>query len=302
MFWNLFDWLRGDDDGRQEVAKKKPLPRIGVNADHAGPDGAELDRLMLAVAAHQQANPEEICYEVMVPLYIALVDAMILVPTSGPIDEIEAENSRVFRLATLKNPHGDRGIPVFTTEDALERWVDEPTEYVGLPFRILCEKVLESGMNFMVINPSGPARGELCLYELSYLAKGMIPPRSDRQTEPVYYHSSAEIVVSIPDDPPPQMLIERVTGCFRQNPMVESAYVFQVSMAEGPPHLAMGVRVFEGEEQRWETDLLPNTIAIFHEVLDQDEFIDFFLLNDSDELEASLREVTEPFFTNQQAS
>lgn len=299
MFWNLFNQPQGEDD-RGKDALGRQLPEVHTNKANQ-PSGRELERLILNVAIHQQEKPETICYEVLVPLYAALTEALILAPASAPIEEAASGSSQVFRLTTLKNSQGERGIPVFTTEDTLERWVKGPTEYVGLPFRILCEKVLESGMNFMIINPAGPARAELCLYELSYLAKGMIPPRSDKPVESTGTPDGLKISVSLLPDPPSPMLLERVTGCFQQNPLVESAYVFQVSMSEGPPHLAMGVRVLEGAEQQWKADLLPNAIAILHEVLDDDEFMDFFLLNESEELENSLRKVTEPFFTNQRA-
>ncbi len=261
--------------------------------------GEELEYLMEQVADVCEANPKGDLYSAMEPFYRALTRAIVIVPGIGA-----QQDSDACHLATLIRDDGSVGIPVFTSEASMSIWINQPSEYFAVPFRVICAKALEQGLDFIVINDSGPARGEITSYEMSYLAEGLLPPcASGNQSPELLLDEASEISVGIPILPPSPMLLERITGCFNQNKQfIEWAYLFQISISNGPPHLAVGVRMSEGQEACWENNLLLDTMAISREVLEQNEYIDFFLLNEAQELEDSLQGFTQPFYVSQKAS
>ncbi len=291
--FNLFEENNGQDPDRQNALSRSGTWELGE----------ELEYLMEQVADVCEANPGGDFYAAMEPFYKALIRSIVIVPSASP--GMEANSCR---LVTITRENDSVGIPVFTSETTMGAWITEPSEYFAIPFRVICAKALEEGLDFIVINDAGPARGEISSYELSYLAEGLIPPcatgpQNSNLPSGLLLEESSEIALGIPLIPPSQMLVERIMGCFKQNKqLIDWAYVFQISISHGPPHLAVGVRMSEGQEACWENNLLPDTMAISREVLERNEYMDFFLLNEAEELEESLQGFTQPFYVSQKAS
>ncbi len=295
MFDNLFNLF--EENNEPNLRNQDSSNRFG-----SWELGEELEYLMEQVADVCEANLDGDFYSAMEPFYKALARAIVIVPSSGAGMEPTS-----YRLVTITREDNTVGIPVFTSESAMASWIAEPSEYFAIPFRVICAKALEQGLDFIVINDAGPARGEITAYELSYLAEGLVPPctsgKQGTQNSGLLLEESSEIALGLPLIPPSKMLLERIMGCFNQNKQViDWAYVFQISISHGPPHLAMGVRMSEGQEACWENNLLPDTMAISREVLERNEYMDFFLLNEAEELEDSLQGFTQPFYVSQKAS
>ncbi|MBK8189979.1 MAG: enhanced serine sensitivity protein SseB C-terminal domain-containing protein [Vampirovibrionales bacterium] len=297
MFWNLFGSRKSQKPSArasEEGLVKRRRPSTSV---------AELEALMERLADEMALCDETEFSSLMAPFYEMLGHATILVPTvESPERDGGGEKPASYRLMTVQNPEGETGVAVFTSPETLSMWIHEPMRYVGIPFRTLSAKVMEQGLDFVLINPAGPARAALSPYELSYLADGLAPPRRHALEAGMNVAPQTEITVWAPTTLSAQMLTERLKGCFGQRERwVKSAYVFDVSIAQGPSHLAMAIRLTEGEEERWQQQLLGDALAISREVLERNQYMDFFLLNESDDLERMLQSVTEPFFENRQA-
>lgn len=293
MFWN---WFRS-----RKASPKKPTRACGLPASAPKATTHDLEALMERLADDMAVCEESEFPRLMAPFYAALAEAAIVVPTVASVDESDA-SPNAYRLMTVQNTSGDTGVAVFTSPETLSLWIREPVRYVGIPFRTLCVKIIEQGLDFAMLNPAGPARAVLTPYELSYIADGLAPPMRVSEHHGMNVSPQTEITVRESRALAADMLTERLRGCFGQRDQwVDLAYVFDVSIAQGPSHLAMAVRLKEGQESHWEQQLLGDALAISREVLDRNQYMDFFLLNESDDLERMLQSVTEPFYENQQS-
>ncbi|MBX2861722.1 MAG: enhanced serine sensitivity protein SseB [Vampirovibrio sp.] len=275
--------------------------------------GERLEKLMAEVTAacfsadaeHQEPNDQP---NPLADLYKALMASSILVPTnepeenSGKSSETEMEPQEA-SLLTLINNSGQAGIPVFTSLKSWELWADPNAGYVILPFRFLCQQAVKKGVDSLLINIAGPVGCEIKTYEMTYLADGMIPKGHMDRHHGFEIEEDTEIQISKLDEPLPDTLQERLTGLFHQHQaLVETAYAFHVSIAEGPYHLALGIRMPDHQAEQWETHLLPNAMAVAQEVMGAREYLDIFFLNQSGDIDQVLKDHIEPFFKAQHQS
>ncbi len=290
-FGSLFQWFRRKPESQQLESR---VPET-TNQVHINTHSSILDTLLLRLGDAFENEPgmsARDLYNYRLPIYQALLKNHIYIPV--PEDHQAGE---LLRLVTVNDVDGNLGIPVFTTADALFSWTQNDNSFASISFPALCRQSLESQIDFIVFNPAGPVSGELSAYEMCYLAEGLIPPANDAHQEGITLDRDTEIAIGKPANPPSIVLMERLSGFFHQNTdKIEAAYVFQVSISNGPSHLAMGIRMAAGFEPLWEKELLPNTIAISQEVLGKNEYLDFFILNQAKEIEESLKSFTMPFF------
>ncbi len=161
-----------------------------------------LELLLARMAMDDPEHTEADLQALMPRFYEALSHSIVMVPTLQELDRQDG-----FILMTIENEAGLSGLPIFTREEALSQWITEPTQYVGIPFKNLCTKVLEQKLDFMTLNPAGAAQIELSTHELSYLAEGLIPPMATHGDPcSIVLDESAELTITNPSEPPPAML------------------------------------------------------------------------------------------------
>jgi len=258
-----------------------PPPEIKLN-------GPALEKLLHRLAVSPQNNR----YPQLMSLYENLLHSMVLIPVPSGTDIRKG-----IPLMTLENSNGEKGVPVFTSEEAMAMWVTEETEYVGLPFPILCTHAVQANLDFVVLNLAGPSGGELTHYEFTYLAENLIPPPREDKTGEIVIEKDTEVRLARAEELSP-LLLERLTAVFRQRTdLVARVYAFQVAFSQGPLKTGFGVQLKDGNEGAWETELWPNVQAVLQEVLGAKEYVNVFLLNSLPDLEKTVKEVSTPFYT-----
>lgn len=206
-------------------------------------------------------------------------------------------------IISMEGPNGEMAIPVFTSEEAMSYWVTKPTEYVGVPFTAICTSAIEANMDFIVINASNEFILEIPHCDFTYLADRLVPPSAQARSGEINIEKDTELYLAPSGELSP-MVHERLSAVFNQRThLVDRVYTFNVAFSDGPMKTALGIGLHNGQESAWDMELWPDVQATLQEVLGSKEYMNVFLLNDCGELEVSLKELTEPFYssTNQSA-
>lgn len=202
-----------------------------------------------------------------------------------------------------------QGFLAFTSLEAFKKWyvhlvgsarladVAPEVRPLSMKFTQLCTQALYLNLDFILLNPVEENTLLISLYEIYHLAEGLIPPSKDEAVKEIVLEKDTEIYLGVPVKPPSPMLVERLYGLFKQKAsIVSKAYLFQIAIAQGPPHLAVGIHMVPEKASSWELTLLPDTMAVIHEVLDERDCVDLFLLNHDEGMESLIRSFSEPFF------
>jgi hypothetical protein len=243
--------------------------------------------------------PPEACYPLQLSFYRKMLECDLLLPV--PVGtQIQAG----IPLMTLENPQGEVGLPIFTSEDALARWDDEPTEYIILPFHKLCGYAVEAKVDFIIVNVGGPQGCEISLRDFSYLAENLIPPpssgaaaeKANASTLPVDVNAGTPTRLGTAQKLP-QELMQRVKHIFSRNSeLIHHAYHFEIAFNDGPLQPAIAVQIATQAKPDWEARLWPDMQAILNEMLERRTVVNVFLLNDTPSLATQIRSVCQPIF------
>jgi hypothetical protein len=257
-------------------------------------DDAQLESMLGRI---EGASPDE-RHLLQVTFYEKLLKCDLLLPVPTGTD-----TRRGIPILALENSHGERGMPVFTSEKTVLLWADDGIDYVALPFSALCRYAVEAGVDFMVINVSGPYGCEISSYDFHYLADGMLPPPPAELCE---QHGKSPGEVVIPKNTPMRLghcdglapgLMERLNHVFSTHAaLISRVYLFNIAFNEGPLQPALGIRIAEDTDAHWETNVWPDLQAVLHEMLERRSVINVFLLNQAGSLEHHVRELTAPIF------
>src|SRR4051812_24792927 len=142
------------------------------NSDNQ-PQGVQNPELLdaVSVVAHDD-NPET-----RRALYNALLNSTLLAPTRDePGNEAAsgwttAQQDAGIPLVTLRNPQGQIAVPVFTDEGALNAWRPEGGPYIGFRGRDFFKIAQQNNTEAILLNPAGPAGGEITRREITALAQ-----------------------------------------------------------------------------------------------------------------------------------
>lgn len=197
-------------------------------------------------------------------VYEELLKSRLLVLTpqgGGELSHTEAGTPKelAVELFTLESEDGRSGLPVFTDEDALERW-NPPEGLVSLlldgptVFQLACQSEIDA----VVINPGGPAGGEVGPPELEELARGQVPdPAVPRAT---IVKSGTKLSYAALEGPPPARFLERLREVAPAHPEIAACYLYRVGIGEETRQLTLGLALadkFELDEiQRLFGDLI----------------------------------------------
>ncbi|WP_373532187.1 SseB family protein [Vampirovibrio sp.] len=243
--------------------------------------------------------PKNACYPLQANFYGQLMNCDLLLPVPQ-----DANLQAGLPLLALENHAGEKGMPLFTNEQNLCVWMNEPVDYLILPFTTLCGFALEAKLDYIILNISGPCGCEISFHDFSFMAEGMIPPPSPQQISRDTDPRPGEITIAkqtpmrlglCPDFPKP--LFNRLQLVFRHHEyLIQHVYLFNVAFHQGPLQPALGVRMPEGLEEEWENQLWPNLQAVLHEMLEKHDIVNVFLLNQAGSMENHLKTLTKPVY------
>jgi hypothetical protein len=297
--------------GRFFMSKARPL-RVSPEASGNLPDDQELQALIALI----EELPFEARYGEQNRFYEYLLGCHLLLPVAPGTNL--SEGLAVF---ALENGHGEKALPVFSSEAALKSWclpgsslsslekpgsetrAWEPTEYLALPFDTLCTYALEASVDYIVMNAAGPFGCEISFHDFSYLAEGLLPApcstqegKTARKAGEILVEKATPMRLSVCERMP-ERLISRLMQLFQNyQSLVSRVYLFDVGFNEGPLQPAVGVQVADGCESEWEERLWPNMQAVLCEMLERKEVVNVFLLNQAEGMEQHVRQVTEPVY------
>lgn len=258
-------------------------------------DDSQLERLVSQI----EHLPKNACYPLQASFYERLMRCDLLLPVPSG-----ANLTRELPLITLENLTQEKGLPLFTNEENLCRWLDEPTDYLVMPFTSLCGFALEARLDYVILNIAGPFGCEISFHDFSYMAEGLLPPPGPGQLARESDPKPGEIQI-VKNTPMrlghcrdfPKNLSDRLQQVFRHHEnLIENAYLFDVGFHNGPLQPAVGIRMPESLESHWEGELWPNLQAVLHEMLEKHDVVNVFLLNQSGSLEKHLQDLTEPVY------
>jgi len=97
--------------------------------------------------------------------------------------------------------------------------------------------VLEVSADALVINIAGPSGGEVSRAEVHVLAQGGVPGSDGTYAFP----DGARAMLRHPDPLPPEELVDALWRAAAAQPSVESAYLVEIAVGQGPLHLLAGI-------------------------------------------------------------
>lgn len=225
--------------------------------------------------------------------YQLLIDSAVLLPLPAGYNLDDG-----IPIISMEGPDGETAIPVFSSEESMSYWVTKPTEYVGVPFTAICTSAIEANMDYIVINASNEFMLEIPHCDFTYLADRLIPPSEAQRSGEISIEKNTELYLAPSGELSP-MVQERLSAVFNQRThLVDRVYTFNVAFSDGPMKTALGIGLHQGQEGLWDAELWPDVQATLQEVLGSKEYMNVFLLNECGDLEGSLQELTDPFYTS----
>ncbi len=277
----------------QRVSPPAGLPQ------NSGPPKLLDDSQLAKLVTQMEHLPETACYPMQASFYEALLGCELLLPVPNQFNM-----NHQLPLMSLENATGERCLPLFTHEDHLSLWTDEPVNYLLLPFETLCSFALQAQLDYVVINVSGPYGCEIPFHTFSYLAEGLIPPPGPGQGNPVGNKKPGEVVIAqqtpmrlglCPDFSVP--LLSRLQELFKHHDsLIERVYLFSIAFHQGPLQPALAIQMPPEQAPLWEEELWPNLQAILYEMLEKRDIVNVFLLNEAPSLETHLTDLAPPVY------
>ena len=181
--------------------QRKNIPDPGFSGD----DGSADPRLAAALARHAAEPSPDSEHE----LLAALVGARLMVPIVAILGEVETDadglkhdKSSDMAVPTVTAPDGRKGLPAFTSLEALARWRADARP-APVPARQAVQAAWSEKADALLIDLAGPA-----FYELSGAAMRAV--------------AEGRVMVRATDDP---MVAEAVCGLLAQHPVVLRAHL-----------------------------------------------------------------------------
>jgi hypothetical protein len=91
------------------------------------------DQVLEELLGRLEDMPADACYPLQIAFYEKMLGCDLVLPVPAGTNLQQG-----LPIVMLENPRGEKGLPLFTNEHNLASWVEEPTDYVILPFTTLC--------------------------------------------------------------------------------------------------------------------------------------------------------------------
>lgn len=232
------------------------------------PENPELLAAIRSVAERDDA-------ETRGTFYAALLGSTLLLPT-------DAEAARAEGLRLFTTPPADDGtwkLLAFTDAEAATAWRSDGVTLTSRPAKELFAFAVASPTSGIVLNPGGPAGGELTRREFATLAEGSIPAGSDA-IEELRLEPGAQVVVAAPERPPGEAFLGVLRMALDDAGRVRSAWLADVAFEAGELHPAVGVAV-DGEPGDEELRAVFDAVmARVQPLLGHGRYLDFVVIDE----------------------
>ena len=195
------------------------------------PSNERLVEAMRIVAVEDTPEHRTDLYEAMLA-----AELLVLTPdapeTTGPTDLGQGQE---VSLITVEDEDGLL-LPAFTDEQAILRFEITAGGYLAMPARSLFEMAAGAGTERVAIDPGSPTHGVLARPEIEALARGHLPIEGGEVVR-----SDTEVLVGVPSEPPPEVLVAAVRTAVSAEVRAEAAWIFLMHQPPAEPQLVVGV-------------------------------------------------------------
>ncbi len=234
------------------------------------PENPELLAAIRSVAERDDA-------ETRGTFYAALLGSTLLLPTDAEAVGAGAEGLRLF--TTPPADDGSWKLLAFTDAEAATAWRSDGVTLTSRPAKELFAFAVASPTSGIVLNPGGPAGGELTRREFATLAEGSIPAGSDA-IEELRLEPGAQVVVAAPERPPGEAFLGVLRMALDDAGRVRSAWLADVAFEAGELHPAVGVAV-DGEPGDEELRAVFDAVmARVQPLLGHGRYLDFVVIDE----------------------
>lgn len=234
------------------------------------PENPELLAAIRSVAERDDA-------ETRGTFYAALLGSTLLLPTDAEAVDARAEGLRLF--TTPPADDGSWKLLAFTDAEAATAWRSDGVTLTSRPAKELFAFAVASPTSGIVLNPGGPAGGELTRREFATLAEGSIPAGSDA-IEELRLEPGAQVVVAAPERPPGEAFLGVLRMALDNAGRVRSAWLADVAFEAGELHPAVGVAV-DGEPGDEELRAVFDAVmARVQPLLGHGRYLDFVVIDE----------------------
>jgi len=237
----------------------------------------ELHAAMQAVAA--DPTPER-----HITLYESLWTSTLILPTpeSRPVGDEDLEQflaeDEALTFVTFEDDAEGIVMIAFTDEDAALAWEPEGLPYIGLRGLDLLLIAAENEVAEIVLNPGSASAYRLSQEDILALAQRKTPSQSAEHS-----HAGAEgemVLISPPEEMPPEAWREAFTLILSNYPSIASAYLFQLHIAPQGPRHVIGLALATGMAADAQDRVLTALLSELEEQLPQELVLEVVLLDD----------------------
>jgi hypothetical protein len=288
---SLYEERESMHPNHHEAADGQPHSNYNPHSgDPAAPTNPALLDAMRAVALND--GPET-----RAALYRELKTATFVVPLPetppghAPGFERPREGEPAVAVA-MQDMHGRMVVPVFTDTTALFAWGAAEASYTAMAAATMFSLVLEVNADALVINIAGPSGGEVSQAEVHVLAQGGVPGSDATYTFP----DGARAMLRLPNPAPAQDLVDALWRAAAAQSSVDSAYLVEIAVGQGPPHLLAGIEFapLPGPEQV-DTAMRTMVDAVNH-AADPGRYVDFMVLVPGQQMADEVKEIGLPVY------
>jgi hypothetical protein len=248
----------------------RPDPNRGI----ANP---ELSAALQAIAA--DPTPEK-----HIALYESLWTSTLIIPTpqSRPADHKDLEQflgeDEALTFMTFEDDAGGIVMIAFTDEDAALAWEPEGLPYIGLRGLDLLLIAAENEVAEILLNPGSTNAYRLSQGDILALAQRRMPDQSAERGRAGA--EGAIILISPPEEMPPEAWQDAFTAILSNYPSIASAYLFQLHIAPQGPRHVIGLALAAGMAADAQDRVLTALLSEFEEQLPRGLVLELVLLDD----------------------
>jgi hypothetical protein len=263
----------------------KNKPTAAASASGLDPqmraNNTALQAAMSAVAKSDSPETRRVLYEAMQNAWFLVprLDLATPVPASGK----GLPDSAPLRMPIIENADGNKIVPAFTDEAALNHWHGAPIQYFALQGVSFFRTVLKSGADEIGVNapPVGkpPIRAGGCILrsEFQVLAEGRIPqPPGAGGPVQLKLAQDQTYLLCMPTQMPRQELFDVLSSAARTQPNIRALYFCQILIGEAAPHMAIAIDLLPGTAQLFIDKIISVLGTAIQPLLAQNDLLDFF--------------------------
>lgn len=181
-------------------------------------------------------------------LFQLLLESTVVVATqdAGPPGTRTMAQGEHLQLITATDDEG-LVVPMFTSTDALLRWIPAGSPYIALPASALAEMVASGPPARIVVDPGSQTWGIITEHEVEALARGRLPVTDTAtsaagvQTEVVA--TETKVRIGQPAEGPPPEVVDALGAALAAQDAIDAGYLALMQVGEQEPEVVVGIHL-----------------------------------------------------------